>query len=798
MKLTSRDRKRLGRVDRGVAPALQRILSSRLKGNITTIRDIPSREAIHADWPDDLPQSLRKALAEHGIRRPWAHQREAWDHAQAGRHAVVVTPTASGKTLCYNLPVLRAVLEDPAARALYVFPTKALSQDQVAELNTLTRNLTDPPKVFTFDGDTPHEERPVIRRAGQVIVTNPDMLHQAILPHHPRWSRLFENLRYIIIDELHTYRGLFGSHMANVLRRLKRIAAFHGSNPVFIMTSATIANPAELASALLEEPVEAVTTDGSPAGRKTFLCYNPPIVNKQFGIRASTLKQARNIALELLSGGVRTILFARSRLSVEVLTEYLKRGVARNKGNPGRIRGYRGGYLPDKRREIERGLREGTVDCVVSTNALELGIDIGGLDAAILCGYPGTVASTWQQAGRSGRRQGDSLAVLVAQANALDQFLIENPEWFFERPPEHARINPDNLLVLLAHVKCAAFELPFRDGENFGQMDVGDVLEYLAEERVVHRSEGQWHWMTDDYPADRVSLRSVTAENFLVLRDQERSRVIAEVDYGNAAKTIFPGAIYLLEGRKFKVTSLDWAERRAYVEDADDDYYTDALSYTRVTILDVEESRSFKRSGLEHGEVRVVEHVPGFKKIRFESSENVGFGDINLPDNQLHTTACWCTPDPDLAEELGLSRTGFVDAIAALGRVIHSLATLFLMCDQRDLSRSIGDKSARWFLRLQREEGHCTVETEAGSVMPVDGLDRFEPTFYLYDSVAGGVGFAESLYERFEGLLTAAASAIRSCPCAAGCPVCVGPPETDDGATKRAALALVERLSRDM
>src|SRR5712671_3133121 len=460
--------------------------------HVTAVRRLPAVAAQHAPFPAGLDARLTAALASRGISQLYTHQAEVIDHALAGRHVVVITPTASGKTLCYNAPVLNAILQDHSSRALYLFPTKALAQDQLAELQTMCETIAagagEQIGVFTYDGDTPQDARRSIRGRAHIVLSNPDMVHSGILPHHPRWAKLFENLRYVVIDELHAYRGVFGSHLCNVLRRLRRVCRHYGSNPVFLCSSATIANPRELAERLTEQPFELVDKSGAPRGEKFFVFVNPPVVNQQLGIRRSYLAESRRVASEFLKRNLQIIVFAQSRLSTEILTTYLKDDFEGIPGAAEKIRGYRGGYLPQRRREIEKGLREGSVRAVVSTSALELGIDIGALDVAVLAGYPGTIAATWQRAGRAGRRSGRSAAVMVASSAPLDQFIVRHPSYFFDASPERALINPDNLHVLVDHVKCATFELPFAGDETFGAHNLQEILGILAEQGLVHRS----------------------------------------------------------------------------------------------------------------------------------------------------------------------------------------------------------------------------------------------------------------------------------------------------------------------
>ncbi|TFH40060.1 MAG: DEAD/DEAH box helicase, partial [Lysobacterales bacterium] len=602
---------------------------------------MPARPARLVDMPLDLHPRLAAALESRGITRLYSHQREAWNHLREGRHVVVVTPTASGKMLCYNLPVLQSVLAEKA-KALYLFPTKALSQDQVAELIELNRAAELGVRAYTFDGDTPGDARKAVRTRGDIVVSNPDMLHQGILPHHTKWAQFFECLRYVVIDEMHTYRGVFGSHMANVIRRLRRICRFYGVDPVFVLCSATIANPGELAARLIGDQVESIDESGAPQGEKTILLWNPPVVNPDLGIRASARSQTIRIARMAVKTGLKCILFAQTRTMVEVLTKYLKDTFDNDPRRPPRVRAYRGGYLPTQRRETESKLRAGNVDCVIATSALELGVDIGALDVCVLNGYPGTIAGTWQRLGRAGRRNRPSLGVLVASSQPLDQFMVRHPDFFFGASPEHARIDPEQLLILLDHVRCAAFELSFNDGERFGGSDIGDLLAYLQDEQLLHHEGGRWHWMADSYPANAVGLRSVAEGNFVVVDVTDGAkRVIAEVDYSGAPMTLDEGAIYMLQARPWQVEALDWEGRKAYVRQTNADYYTEAIDYTRLKVLETFEEALKKITAYAHGEVHLVRRVAGYKKIRYYSHENVGYGNVNLPDQEMHTTAVW-------------------------------------------------------------------------------------------------------------------------------------------------------------
>jgi DEAD/DEAH box helicase domain-containing protein len=677
-------------------PAWGRAYPDTPDGLVTAVRRLEAADARFAPFPDGIDARLVSALAQRGFRELYTHQAIAIDHVLAGRHVVITTPTASGKTLCYNIPVLNAVLADDSTRAMYLFPTKALAQDQLAELDRLSTLVAGAAGidlgVFTYDGDTPQDARKAIRARAHIVLTNPDMLHAGILPHHPRWARLFENLRYIVIDELHTYRGVFGSHLANVLRRLRRICRHYGSDPVFICCSATIANPRELAERLVEAPFEVVGESGAPRGEKLFLFVNPPIVNRQLGIRRSYTAETRRVGLEFLRRGLQIIVFAQSRLTTEILTRYLKDSFEGPPGASDAVRGYRGGYLPKRRREIEKGLRDGKVRAVVATNALELGIDIGALDVAVLSGYPGTIAATWQRAGRAGRRSTRSAAVLVASSAPLDQFIVRNPSYFFGSSPEHALINPDNLHILLDHIKCAAFELPFAIDEQFGRESLQDILRILQEEGFVHLAgEGPgatWHWTSESYPADAISLRSITSDNFVVVDVTDATKVIGETDFTSGPSTLHPKAIYIVEGTLFQVERLDFDGRKAYVRQIDCDYYTDAIRYDRVTILDTFDADA--RGLRSHGEVHVVSRVVGFKKIKFYTNENVGSGELDLPEQQMHTTAYWLTIPRAVMTALPYSGNDRRDGVVGLAYAMRQVAQLLLMCDRHDIGISIG------------------------------------------------------------------------------------------------------------
>ena len=700
---------------RNVSQVLDTFAERDANGEIlTAVRQYPARAPQWADFPAWIHLDLRAAYTSKGIRQLYTHQAAAAEAAHSGKNIVIVTPTASGKTLCYNLPVLDAILGNSDTRALYLFPTKALAQDQLAELYDLNQRLENRFGVFTYDGDTPSDARKAIREKSHIVLTNPDMLHTGILPHHTRWTRLFENLRYIVIDELHTYRGVFGSHLCNVLRRFRRIAQFYGRTPQIICCSATIANPGELASRLIEDNVEVQSENGAPAAEKTFVFYNPPVVNRALGIRRSYINEASRVSQEFLKHDLQTMVFANSRLHTEIILTYLKQANPQFPGKPETIRGYRGGYLPTERREIEHGLREGRIRGVVTTSAMELGIDVGSLDVVVMAGYPGTIAATWQRAGRAGRRSGSSCAVLVASSAPLDQFIVRHPDYFFGNTPEHAFIQPDNLEILINHLKCAAFELPISPGEKFGDVDVQDLCARLAEVAYLHRAGENYHWTNEAYPADTISLRSVTSDNFVIIDITRAPLVIGEVDFVSALTTVHEKAIYLHGAQQYHVEHLDFRERKAYVKQVDVDYYTDAIRYTQVRVLEIADTTAsyssedvilsranplnvdaathFSAHTHSHGDVLVRSQVVGFKKIKFFTNENIGAGKLELPENEMHTTSYWMTLERPLLESLPYTISERQSGMFGLLHAMESVATLLLMCDGRDLGTAIGER----------------------------------------------------------------------------------------------------------
>lgn len=719
-------------------------LDDSVRENIVHWHTIEEKEAKTASLPEDIHPALKEALQKRGIGELYTHQKSAYEKAVKGQNIVAVTPTASGKTLCYNLPVMQEIINNPNSRALYMFPTKALAQDQKSEINELIQESGLNINSYTYDGDTPANIRQKVRKAGHIVITNPDMLHSAILPHHTKWVSLFENLKFVVIDELHIYRGVFGSHVANVIRRLRRICHYYGSDPVFICTSATIANPLELAENLTETKMNLIDNNGAPSGRKHFLFYNPPIVNKPLNIRRSATLETRGLAGMFLKNKIQTIVFARSRVRVEILLTYLQE-LVKHKLGPKAIRGYRGGYLPTERREIEKGLRSGEIYGVVSTNALELGVDIGQLQVCIMNGYPGTIASAWQQAGRAGRRHGESVVVMVASSSPLDQYIIQHPDYFFNRSPETARINPDNLIILIDHLKCASYELPFKKGERFGTVEVEEILEYLTEERILHQNGDKWYWMNDAFPAHNISLRSASQENVVIIdqSDVANVRVIGEMDTFSAMTLLHEEAIYLHQGIQYQVEKLDWEEKKAFVREVAVDYFTDANLAVQLSVLEVDKHRSLPSTEIGYGDVSVRAMATIFKKIKFESHENIGSGPIYLPEEELHTSSAWISLDK---ERSGLSDERLEQGLIGAAQSLKHIVPLFVMCDPQDV--------------------HVVPQVKASH--------NEKPTIFFYDRYPGGIGLSEKIYQGIEQILDETKRMIEKCQCTAGCPSCIG------------------------
>jgi DEAD/DEAH box helicase domain-containing protein len=753
---------------------------------------LPSEAGAFAPVPSWLSGGLRHALAERGVRHLYEHQAKALELAREGRSFVLATPTASGKSLCFHLPVLQALHEDPDARALYLYPTKALARDQEASLRELIDSAASmpgsgdhagqPPAAVVYDGDTPGDARRAARERAGVLITNPDMLHTGILPHHANWARTLQHLRFVVVDELHTYKGVFGSHVAHVLRRLLRIARFHGSRPCLIGATATIGNPKAHAARLFglrEDELTVLAESGAPRGARRFFLFNPPVVNAELGIRASYIKQSVMLAAHLVKAGVPTIVFGQSRNNVEVMLRYLRDKVT-PVVDPCRILGYRGGYLPHDRREIERRLRDGEILAVVATNALELGIDIGDLDAVICAGYPGSIAGTWQRFGRAGRRGALSVCVLVTSSAPLDQYLAREPDFLLGAPVEEARIDPTNAEIVIQHLKCAAFELPFERGESYGDLGAGetaDALGFLAQHRVLHEAKDTFHWAADSYPANNVSLRNIGWHNVVIV-DCEKDRSFAELDFRASHTMLHEQAIYQHDGETWQVERFDYENHKAYVRKVKPDYYTTAMTYTQIALLEetatgplLEGTHAGQQTWASGwGEVSVVEKVVGYKKIKFQTHENAGYGDVHLPEMQMHTTSFWLTVPERVCEQLPAGRAAGIDALRGIGVALETVSTLALMCDPRDLGTSLGDAGPEDGDRGDHEERAPRPRKVQGGPRP-----GYNPTLFLYEHCPGGTGLAERIFEQRDVLLARTLRLVETCACPSGCPACVGP-----------------------
>jgi DEAD/DEAH box helicase domain-containing protein len=733
---------------------LEEITSSpRYRGQIVHIQEIPARAAAYGNLTTPLPEPLQQALAKLGISRLYSHQALAVEHIRQGQHTAVVTSTASGKTLCYNLPVLETLLDDPQAKALYLFPTKALAQDQVRGLRRLADAHPDLDRLVragTYDGDTPAATRRKLRNEGNVILSNPDMLHQGILPYHSRWGSFFSDLRYVVVDEIHTYRGVFGSNVANVLRRLNRICRHYGSQPTYVLCSATIANPKELASRLIGMPVELVACDGSPKGPKRFALWNPPYIDSAKMERRSSNEEAHDLLVSLLRNGVQTIAFARTRIVAELLYRYTAETL--EKYNPllaDSVRPYRAGYLPEERREIERRLFSGELLGVTSTNALELGIDVGSLDASVIVSYPGTIASLWQQAGRAGRGADEALVLLVAYNDPLDQYLMQTPEFIFGRSPEHAVVDPENPYILAGHLRCAAFELPLREEEAdlFGEHTsaIANILEDVGQVKQIDRA---WYWSNTDYPAAQMSLRCASDGTYAIMDSSNQNRVMGTVDAISAPETVYPGGVYLHEGDTYLVRKLDIEARAAYVERQDVDYYTQAILDSSIRAGEVRAEKEWMEGRLRFGDATVTWRTTAFKKIKFYTQENIGWSMLDLPAQHLETASCWFTPPQEALALPAAHGLKPIEGMVGIRNVAVNMLPLLAMCDRLDV----------------------------GGI--VDSSNTGSPTVFLYDRFPGGMGFSERGFELFPELMEHCLRTIENCRCEDGCPSCVGLPVT--------------------
>ena len=840
---------------------------------VTAWQHIPARPAQYAPWPAALDRRLALAMRARGVHSLYTHQARASESALHGNNVLVVTPTASGKTLAYNLPTLHWLLNDPHARALYIFPTKALAQDQLHTLQALLETLQSDVTVAIYDGDTPKSHRKSIRQNARIILTNPDMLHTGILPHHPSWAAFFRGLRVVVLDEIHIYRGVFGSHVANVLRRLQRLVRFYqqqspgktGSSVSlqFLMASATIANPAAHAQRLIEAEVDVVDQNGAPAGEKHFLFINPPLVDAELGLRRSNLLEAQQLGIEILREGVQTIFFARSRMGAELLLTYLQEGWERWRRGATRaaqtaaisdsphIRGYRGGYLPSERRDIEKGLREGSIQAVVATNALELGIDIGRLQAAVLVGFPGTIASAWQQAGRAGRGAETSLAALVAGGGPLDQYIVQHPDYFFARSPEHALINPDNLVILTEHLRCAAFELPFQQGENFGRFSfTAQILEVLAEEGEMQEVGGRWFWMSEAYPAAEVSLRTASPDRVLII-DTTNGKTIGEMDRGTAPALLHPGAIYLHGGQTFLVETLAWEDGLAQVSAIEVDYYTRAVGSSQARVLAVHQQKEEGALLGGYGELEIRSRTTGFRRIKRWTHETLGVAQVDLPEIVLETTGYWLAIAEELVQGLRQMRLweadandygpnwsqqrhmarerdgyrctvcgvaesagrqhdvhhirpfrsfGYIPGVNENYKLANRLENLRTLCpschrkvEQSQRLRS-GLSGLAYLLHNLAPLYLMCDPSDLGYVVDAQARHTGRPTIIIYDRAPAGIGLSERLYDLQSQLLRAALDVVDSCECSHGCPACVGPITAGAAATGWDVKALTRAL----
>ncbi|HET9252831.1 MAG TPA: DEAD/DEAH box helicase, partial [Candidatus Eisenbacteria bacterium] len=678
------------------------------------VERLPSREAVYGDLAVPLPEALRQVLAAQEIERLYSHQARAVDLAREGRHVVIATGTASGKSLAYHLPILERLLLEPGAVALYLFPTKALAQDQLRGLTRMAQSsgaLHHAVVAGTYDGDTPGGARRRLREQANAILTNPDMLHQGILPYHSRWSRVFSNLRYVVVDEVHTYRGIFGSHVSNVLRRLRRVAGHYGSRPQFLLSSATIRNPGELSELLVGDRVEVVDEDGAPRGPKIFAFWNPKHGTPDTPGRTSASVEAERILVKLMRRGVQSIVFTRSRVAAELIYRYTREQLARDPdGLADRLSPYRGGYLPEERRSIERRLFDGELRGVISTNALELGIDVGSLDAAVLVGFPNTIASTWQQAGRAGRSHAPALAVVVGYDDPIDQYLMRHPEYFFAQTPESAVLDPENPYVLASHLACAAYELPLsREDELLFGPRAPRLAELLEEDGAMKSLDGTRYWSSTDYPAGKVNLRTIGDDTFTIVDAKRSNAVIATVDSISAVELVYPEAIYLHEGDTFFVRELDLQQKIAYVEGREVDYYTQPVLDTRLRLLERRDVRRWDGAEVGLGTADVSWATVAFKKIRFRSLDAIGYHPLDLPRQNLETVSVWFRPDEAPRAEVRFAGLNPYEAMSGLRNLLITLLPLHVMCDRPDL----------------------------GGI--VDSSNLGESTIFLYDRYPGGL-----------------------------------------------------------
>jgi DEAD/DEAH box helicase domain-containing protein len=738
------------------------------RGQVAHEQVIPPRPAQYASPEEPVHPVLEARLHALGIDRLYSHQAAALNAVRRGEHLISVTATASGKTLTYNLPTLEAVLREPRSRALYLFPTKALAQDQLGKLNDF--GLFPTVRFATYDGDTPKEERQYIKRGAHIVLTNPDMLHIGILPYHTTWAPFFTNLKYVVLDEIHSYRGVFGAHVAQVMRRLRRICAHYGANPQFIACSATIANPAELMQAVTGLDATVNDQDGAPTGKRTFVFWNPPIVGED-GTRRSAHIEAAGLFTDLVANHIRNITFAKARKSAELILKYAREAFAeRNSTLGGRIMSYRAGYTPEERRNIERGLFDGKLIGVTATNALELGVDVGDLDATVLTGYPGTIASAWQQAGRSGRMNSEALSIMIALDNPLDQYLMRHPEYFFGRSNERAIVDPDNRRILAAHLVCAAYELPLKREEIalFGER-AGNTLAQLEEEKALVSRNEKWYYRGEGYPAGAVNIRSASSEIYRISDQSRGGLLIGNVEGARVYQTLHEGAIYLHQGETYLVRELDETTHTAEVLPTEANYYTEPREVTHITILDDMASSPLGITTAHFGEVVVSTQVLGYRCKQLYSDTVLDVVDLDLPEQVYETEAFWFTVPTPLVQEIAKAGLDLCGAIHAAEHAAIGMMPLFSTCDRWDI----------------------------GGVSSPAHFDTGMATIFIYDGYPGGVGIAEATYERLSALLTATQEMIAACPCTDGCPSCVQSPKcgnNNDPLDKRGAAFLLQKI----
>ena len=823
--------------------------------NVTAWRTLPERSFSPQPWSENIDARLISVGREFGISSLYEHQLAAIKAVLHGDNVVLASGTASGKTLSYVLPLLNTLLHDPASTALLVFPTKALAHDQIVALERWLKALGITIALRSYDGDTPQRMRAAIRKEARILVTNPDMLHLGILPHHTRWMRFFQGLRYVVMDEMHVYRGVFGSHVANVLRRLRRITGFYGSHPQCIAASATIANPRGLAEALWEQAFTSIEKDSAPYGKRHVVFYNPPLVNPTLGLRASAAAEVQSLVVRLLRAGVQTIVFARSRLSVELLLRDLKERAGGQGLDPEVVQGYRGGYLAQERRIIEQGLRTGKVRIVVATNALELGIDIGALDASVLLGYPGTIAATRQQMGRAGRRAKASLSVLVATSSPLDQYLISHPEYFFGRSPEIARVNPDNFSLLATHLTCAAFELPLKKEEAFGaNINTSKLLEALTEAQMLHQGSSGFTWVGETYPAQSVSLRTSTPDNVVV--QVLGMGIIGTVDRLSAPLLVHQDAIYYHAGFPYLIEELDWERGVAMARKAEVDYYTVAAAATHVERLLLRHQRPELLTDqdvdllLTDEEVLVRTKPAVYRRVHLGTHEVLGWGEIDLPEQEMETEAFRVTLGSRIVD--GLAELGVMVApldygpdwtnirkeilirdgnqcrmcgvtaelhaplevhhltpvrtfLAQYPRAValkfaHASENMLTLCPSchREIERARGARTAlsglAYLIRNLAPVFLMCDPRDLGTSVEARDQETGRPAMVVYDAIPEGVGLAPSLLELWPRLARAAMERVMQCQCTDGCPSCVGPVGESEPGAKNAVKQLLNML----